>query len=102
MLHYHNSQYVEMLIDNEVMCHSIYDDKLYYVKVKDDTAYEVIYCDLQGNNKTTIGTITKEKETYCRYMAVGEEFWEIYKSIKEIINTYGISDIVDEHRKILE
>lgn len=36
------------------------------------------------------------------YMAVGEEFWEIYKSIKEIINTYDISDIVDEHRKTLE
>lgn len=36
------------------------------------------------------------------YMAVGEEFWEIYKSIKEIINAYGISDIVDEHRKTLE
>ena len=74
MIHYHNSQYVETLIDNEVMCYSIYDDKLYYVKEKDDTAYEVICCDLQGNNKTTIGTITKEKETYCRYMAVGEGF----------------------------
>ncbi len=74
MLNYHNSQYVETLIDEDVMCHSIYDDKLYYVKVKDDTAYEVICCDLKGNDKTVIGTITKERETYCRYMSVGEDY----------------------------
>lgn len=74
MLNYHNAQYEETLIDEDVMCRTIYDDKLYYVKVKDDTAYDVICCDLQGENKTVIGTISKEKETYCRYLSVGEDF----------------------------
>lgn len=74
MLNYHNAQYEEALIDEDVMCNTIYDDKLYYVKVKDDKAYEVICSDLQGENKTVIGTIAKEKETYCRYIAVGEDF----------------------------
>ena len=36
------------------------------------------------------------------YMPIGEEFWEIYKSIKEILEPYGINAIVDEHRKSLE
>ncbi len=74
MLHYHNAQYEETLMDEDVMCYSIYDDKLYYVKVKDDTAYEVICCELQGENKMVIGTITKEKEIYCRHLSVGEDF----------------------------
>ena len=35
------------------------------------------------------------------YMPVGDEFWEIYNSIKDILKPYGITEIVKHHRKIL-
>lgn len=36
------------------------------------------------------------------YMPEGEEFWEVYSEIKEILEPYGISEIVDEYRDYLE
>ncbi len=33
------------------------------------------------------------------YMPVGKMFWEVYNGIKEILEPYGINDIVEEYRE---
>ncbi len=33
------------------------------------------------------------------YMPVGKKFWEVYNGIKEILDPYGIRDIVEEYRE---
>lgn len=62
------------MIDNEVMYHSIFEDKLYYIREKDGIYCEVICCDLQGEQKTVIATFEKAEEEKCYNLGVSSDF----------------------------
>ena len=36
------------------------------------------------------------------YMPIGEEFWEAYRSIKDILKPYGIKESVDAYRETMD
>lgn len=66
--------YTEAMIDSEVMYHSIFEDKLYYIREKDGIYCEVICCDLQGEQKTVIATFEKTEEEKCYNLGVSSDF----------------------------
>ncbi len=70
---YDRETYTEAMIDSEVMYHSIFEDKLYYIREKDATYCEVICCDLQGVQKTVIATFEKAEEEKCYNLGVSED-----------------------------
>ena len=66
--------YTEAMIDSEVMYHSIFEDKLYYIREKDGIYCEVICCDLQGEQKTVIATFKKAENEKCDNLGVCSDF----------------------------
>lgn len=65
--------YTEAMIDSEVMYHSIFEDKLYYIREKDGIYCEVICCDLQGDQKKVIATFEKEEKEKCYNLGISED-----------------------------
>ena len=72
--YYDRETYTEAMIDSEVMYHSIFDDKLYYIRERDGIYCEVICCDLQGEQKTVIATFEKTEEEKCYNLGVSSDF----------------------------
>ncbi len=52
-----------VLIDTDVEQYNIFDGQIYYIK-KSDECYEIWRCDLAGENKTVIGTVSPKNMTY--------------------------------------
>lgn len=72
-------------------------DTIYNLKVRDGEGEDgsASYITLYDENDETL--ISKGG-----YMAYGDEYWEMYDGIKEILKPYDIDEIVDAHREILD
>ena len=81
--------------DNAALQEIAVPEKIRKLKVKNDE-------DVCDGSSYHISLYDEQDERVCYkggYMPVGEKFWEVYNGIKEILELYDISDIVEEYRE---
>ena len=59
-------------------------------------------CDGSSYYITVYGLNDEELLSKGGYMPIGKKFWKMYKGIKEVLESYGIPELVDEYRKEME
>lgn len=60
-------------IDEDVMQFGIFDGKMYYIKIA-ETDFEIWCCDTDGQNKSLIGTLPYDENSYCSNISMAEGF----------------------------
>ena len=67
------------VIESNVVNFNIFDNKIYYILLNDEKYYEAWCCDLDGQNKTFIGTIG-DSESWCSDLSMADGYMVIEMS----------------------
>ena len=68
--------YEREVLESNVEDFNIFDNKIYYILLNDEKYYEAWCCDLDGQNKTFIGTV-EESESRCYSLSMADGYMVI-------------------------